>query len=192
MTLTVIVALAILVGLAGTVVPILPGALLVGGSILVWAIFTGGTTAWAGAIGALALVAVGQVLKYLIPGKQLKNSGVPGWVLVVGAVAAVIGFFVIPVVGMVIGFILGIFLAEAARLKTFTDAWPTTWQAMKSTGWSVLIESGRVCLPRRCGPGPPCWCSSSPRAVGREAPGTRRVPAAGGPGRGPSAAHRTR
>ena len=98
-----LVALAILVGLAGTIVPILPGALLVAGAIIVWAVLTGGTTAWAIAIGAIAIIAVGQLLKYLIPGKQMKASGVPNWVLVVGGVGAVIGFFVIPVVGLVIG-----------------------------------------------------------------------------------------
>lgn len=142
----VIVAVVILVGLAGTVVPLLPGALLVAGAIAVWAVATGGTTAWAIAIGALALIAAGQFLKYLIPGKQLKDSGVPNWVLIVGAIAAVVGFFVIPVVGLVVGFILGVFVSEVVRLKTFTDAWPTTWRAMKSAGWSVLIEFGSCLL----------------------------------------------
>jgi uncharacterized protein YqgC (DUF456 family) len=141
-----LVALAILVGLLGTVVPILPGALLVAGAIAVWAFLTTGTTAWAIALGALAIVAAGQVLKYLVPGKQLKASGVPTWVLLAGAVAAVVGFFVIPVVGLVVGFVGGVFLAEALRLRTFTQAWPTTKQAMKSTGWSVLIEFGSCLL----------------------------------------------
>jgi uncharacterized protein YqgC (DUF456 family) len=141
-----LVALAILVGLAGTIVPILPGALLVAGAIIVWAVLTGGTTAWVIAIGAIAIIGAGQLLKYLVPGKQMKASGVPNWVLVVGGVGAVIGFFVIPVVGLVIGFIAGVFLAEAIRLKTFKDAWPTTVQAMKSAGWSVLIEFGSCLL----------------------------------------------
>jgi len=142
----VLVGLAILVGLAGTIVPILPGALLVAGALLVWAIATGGTTAWAVAIGALALVAAGQLLKYLIPGKQLKASGVPSWVLLAGAAGGIVGFFVIPVIGLIVGFVAGVFLAEAARLKTFTDAWSTTKQAMKSVGWSVLIEFGSCLL----------------------------------------------
>lgn len=141
-----LVALAIAVGLAGTIVPILPGALLVAGAIIVWAVLTGGTTAWAIAIGALAIIGAGQLLKYLIPGKQMKASGVPNWVLFIGAVGAIVGFFVIPVVGLVIGFIAGVFLAEAFRLKTFKDAWPTTVQAMKSAGWSVLIEFGSCLL----------------------------------------------
>lgn len=141
-----LVGLAILIGIAGTVVPILPGALLVAGAVIVWAAVTGGTTAWLVAIGAVLIIAVGQLLKYLIPGKQLKASGVPNWVLLVGAAVGIVGFFIVPVIGLILGFILGVFLAEAARLRTFKEAWPTTWQAMKSAGWSVLIEFGSAVL----------------------------------------------
>lgn len=142
----VIVGLAILVGIVGTIVPILPGALLVAGAVIVWAALTGGTTAWLVAVAAVLIIGLGQLLKYLIPGKQLKQSGVPNWVLFVGALAGIIGFFVIPVIGLVVGFILGVFLAEAGRLRTFREAWPTTVQAMKSAGWSVLIEFGSAVL----------------------------------------------
>ena len=142
----VLVGLAILIGIVGTVVPILPGALLVAGAVVVWAVLTGGTTAWLVAIGAVLLIAAGQLLKYLIPGKQLKASGVPNWVLLVGAATGIVGFFIVPVLGLILGFILGVFLAEAARLKTFKQAWPTTVQAMKSAGWSVLIEFSSAVL----------------------------------------------
>ena len=139
---TALAAVAIVVGLLGTVLPVLPGALLVAGAIVVWAVATGGTTAWMVAVGAVVVIVLGQALKYLVVGKQMKASGVPNWVLLAGAAGAIAGFFVIPVVGMVVGFVGGVFLAEAGRLRTFTDAWPTTVQAMKSAGWSVLIEFG--------------------------------------------------
>ena len=141
-----LVGLAILLGIVGTIVPILPGALLVAGAVLVWAFLTGGTTAWLVAIAAVGIIALGQLLKYLIPGKQLKATGVPNWVLFVGALVGIVGFFVVPVIGLILGFVLGVFLAEAARLRTFQDAWPTTLQAMKSAGWSVLIEFGSAVL----------------------------------------------
>lgn len=141
-----LVGLAIVVGIVGTIVPILPGALLVAGAVVVWAALTGGTTAWLVAVAAVLIIGAGQLLKYLIPGRQLKQTGVPNWVLFVGAVAGIIGFFVMPVIGLVVGFILGVFLAEAGRLRTFRDAWPTTLQAMKSAGWSVLIEFGSSVL----------------------------------------------
>lgn len=142
----VLVGLAILLGIVGTIVPILPGALLVAGAVVVWAVLTGGTTAWVVAIAAVAIIAGGQLLKYLIPGKQLKATGVPNWVLFVGALGGIVGFFVVPVIGLILGFVLGVFLAEAGRLRTFRDAWPTTLQAMKSAGWSVLIEFGSAVL----------------------------------------------
>ena len=141
-----LVGLAILLGIVGTIVPILPGALLVAGAVLVWAFLTGGTTAWLVAIAAVGVIALGQLLKYLIPGKQLKATGVPNWVLFVGALVGIVGFFVVPVIGLILGFVLGVFLSEAARLRTFQDAWPTTLQAMKSAGWSVLIEFGSAVL----------------------------------------------
>ena len=141
-----LIGLVILVGIVGTIVPILPGAFLVAGAVVVWAFLTGGPQAWGIAIGAVLIIAVGQVLKYLIPGRQLKSSGVPNWVLAVGGLVGIVGFFVIPVVGLVAGFLLGVYLAEAGRLRTFRDAWPTTVQAMKSAGWSVLIEFGSTVL----------------------------------------------
>lgn len=141
-----LIGLAILLGIVGTIVPILPGALLVAGAVLLWAVLTGGTTAWLVAVAAVGIIIAGQVLKYMIPGKQLKATGVPNWVLFVGAVGGIIGFFVVPVIGLILGFIAGVFLAEAGRLRTFKDAWPTTLQAMKSAGWSVLIEFGSAVL----------------------------------------------
>lgn len=135
----VLVGIACLVGIVGTVFPILPGALLCGGAILVWGIVEGGHAWWFTA-AALTLIAFGVVLKYAVPGKRLKASGVPSWVLLVGALVGIIGFFVIPVVGIFVGFIGGIYLAELARLQSVTDAWPTTVEAMKAAGISTMID----------------------------------------------------
>jgi len=108
----VLVGLVILVGLIGVVVPILPGTLLVFGAILVWAIMTGGATAWTVfALSALALVVTG-IVKYTWPGKRMKSGGVPNLSVVVGGVVGIIGFFVIPVWACSCGFILGTNLAE--------------------------------------------------------------------------------
>ncbi len=51
-----LVGLAILLGIVGTIVPILPGALLVAGAVLIWAFLTGGTTAWLVAIAAVGII----------------------------------------------------------------------------------------------------------------------------------------
>ncbi len=139
MWLEVLVAIACLIGIVGTVVPVLPGTLLCGAAILVWGIAEGGH-AWWFTIGALIIITIGVVLKYAIPGKRMKASGVPWWVMFVGAVAGIVGFFLIPIVGLFIGFLLGVYVAEIARLKSITNAWPTTVEAMKAVGISTMID----------------------------------------------------
>ncbi len=139
MWLEVLVAIACLIGIVGTVVPVLPGTLLCGAAILVWGIVEGGH-AWWFTIGALIIITIGVVLKYAIPGKRMKASGVPWWVMFVGAVAGIVGFFLIPVVGLFIGFLLGVYVAEIARLKSIAKAWPTTVEAMKAVGISTMID----------------------------------------------------
>ena len=52
----------------------------------------------------------------------------------------IVGFFVIPVVGLFLGFVLGIYLAELSRLKESALAWPSTRRALGAVGWSILIE----------------------------------------------------
>jgi uncharacterized protein YqgC (DUF456 family) len=134
-----LVALAIAVGLAGIILPVLPGSLLVVGAILVWALETGGTTAWLVFAVAVAFIALGTVVKYALPGRRLKERGVPSSTLAVGALVGFIGFFVIPVVGMFVGFVLGIYVAEHRRVGPH-EAWPSTKHALRAVGFSILIE----------------------------------------------------
>lgn len=139
-TLDLLVGLALVVGVAGLVVPILPGTVLIAVALLVWAIMTGGTAAWV-AFTLMALVlGVGQVLKYLLPGRSMQAAGVPGRSIMVGGAAGIVGFFLIPVVGMFIGFIGGVYVAEHLRVGTWDKARQSTWVAMKATGFSMLIE----------------------------------------------------
>ncbi len=135
----ILIAVMIAVGIAGIIVPVLPGSILVLGAILVWALEIATTTGWVVfAVGATLLVA-GSVVKYLVPGRRLKASGVPRRTLLIGALLAFVGFFVIPLVGMFIGFVLGIYLAERTRVGA-AGAWPSTVHALKAVGISILIE----------------------------------------------------
>ncbi|WP_245675920.1 DUF456 domain-containing protein [Nocardia niwae] len=132
--------LAILVGLAGVVVPILPGVILIFAAIAVWAFLTGGATAWTVfAISALLLVISG-VVKYTWPGRRMKDAGVSNRALLLGAVLGVVGFFVIPVVGLFVGFVLGVYLSELQRLRATRQAWQATVHALKGVGLSMVIE----------------------------------------------------
>jgi uncharacterized protein YqgC (DUF456 family) len=135
----VVVALAILVGLVGVVVPVLPGLVLVLVAVLVWALDVGGGTAWTVFGLATAVLVAGTVVKYAVPGRRLKSSGIPASTTWFGIALGVVGFFVIPVVGLVIGFVLGVYLAEHRRVGS-AAAWPSTQQALRAVGVSILIE----------------------------------------------------
>lgn len=135
----VLIAVLIALGVAGILVPVLPGMLLVLGAILVWALEIGTTTAWVVFAVAAAFLVLGSVVKYVLPGRRLKASGVPSSTLLVGALLAFVGFFVIPVVGLFVGFVLGVYLAERRRVGA-AAAWPSTRHALRAVGVSILIE----------------------------------------------------
>jgi hypothetical protein len=136
----VLVGLAILVGLAGVLLPVLPGLLLCWGAVLVWALVERTAVAWTVLAVATLLFATSQVVKYLVPGRRLRSAGVPWGSVAAGGALAVVGFFVIPVVGAVAGFVGGVYGAERLRLHTHAAAWPSTVRAMQAVGLSVLIE----------------------------------------------------
>jgi uncharacterized protein len=139
--LEILVSAAIAVGLVGILVPMLPGSLLVGAAILVWASERGSTTAWVVfAIAASALV-TGAAVKYLVPGRRLQRAGIPTSTLLAGAVLGVIGFFVVPIVGLPLGFVLGVYLSQWRRL-TRREAWPATVHALRAVGLGIVIEFG--------------------------------------------------
>ena len=135
----ILVAVLIAVGVAGIIIPVLPGTVLVLGAILVWALEIGTSVAWLVFAFATTFLVLGTIVKYLVPGRQLKASGVPTRTLVAGGVLAFVGFFVVPVVGMFIGFVLGVYVAERARVGA-AAAWPSTKAALRAVGVSILIE----------------------------------------------------
>jgi uncharacterized protein YqgC (DUF456 family) len=136
----VLVALAIAVGLVGIVVPLLPGTLLVFGAIAVWAFVENDVTGWVTLGVTAALLAVATLIKYLWPMRRMREADVSTWSLVAGAVLGIIGFFVIPVLGLVIGFVLGIYLAELANRRDQRVAWTSTKHALKGVALSVGVE----------------------------------------------------
>ena len=141
----VLVAVLIALGIAGVIVPVLPGTLLVLAAIGFWAWQVGTTAGWVVLAVAAVLLIGGAVVKYAVPGRRLKASGVPNSTLLAGALLAFVGFFVIPVVGVFVGFVLGVYLAERNRLGG-QGAWPSTVGALRAVGVSILIELAAACL----------------------------------------------
>lgn len=147
--LEVAVAVAIAIGLLGILVPILPGGLLIVTAILVWATDLGERTAWVVFGVAAALTLAGAVAKYVVPGRRLKETGIPSATQWTGAAFGVVGFFVVPVIGLFLGFVLGVYVAERRRLGA-EPAWPSTMAALRAVGLSILIELAAGVLAAGC------------------------------------------
>jgi uncharacterized protein YqgC (DUF456 family) len=137
---TALAGLLVAVGVIGVLVPVLPGLILVLAGIAVWAVPRGDALGWWVLGIAAAIVVVGSIAKYLLPGRRMRESGVPTRSVVAGALLGIVGFFVIPVVGLFIGFPLGVYLSELLRLRDSSKAWPSTRAALGAVGFSILLE----------------------------------------------------
>ena len=137
---TVVAGLLIVVGLAGVVVPVIPGLLLVWAGVLVWFLDDRDAARMGVLIAVTIVLVIGTVVKYLLPGRRLREDGVPWGTLALGAALGIVGFFVVPVVGLVLGFVLGVYLGETMRLNDRSTAWRSTKRALVAVGFSILIE----------------------------------------------------
>ncbi|MEH0111217.1 DUF456 domain-containing protein [Tersicoccus sp. MR15.9] len=143
---TVIVGVVLLVGLIGIVVPVLPGSILIVVGLLIWAATLGSATGWVVfAVGTL-LAAAGMSASWVLTGRRLKARQIPNRSILVGLVAAVVGAFLIPVVGLLVGFVAGLLLSELVRQRDLRAALTTSWAAVKATGLGILVEFGCGCL----------------------------------------------
>lgn len=136
---TVLVGILIAVGIVGTVVPVLPGLWLIWGACLLYGIVAGFGTPGLVAMVLLTVVAVaGSVAVYAIPSRRAERAGVslPGRAFAVAL--AVVGFFVIPVVGAPLGFALGILLAAFVQTRDWREAGESTLATIKG----MLAASG--------------------------------------------------
>ena len=136
---SVLAGLALCVGLAGSASPVRPGLVLIWGSVLVWSLVARDAVAWGVLVISSALAISGWLLQYLIPGRRLRAAGVPNRSTIIGLVAGIIGFFVIPVLGLPVGFVAGVYLAELARVGK-AQAWDSTRTAVQAAMISYGIE----------------------------------------------------
>lgn len=128
-----------LIGLIGIVIPVLPGVLLQVVAIAFWAFEESTLVAWLVLGLALAAAVAVSLVKYLFPGRRLREAGVPGSVLILAVTLAIVGLFVVPVIGAPTAFILTIYVFERTR-RGKSMAWPSTKAALRAVVTSVGIE----------------------------------------------------
>ncbi|MFJ4833657.1 DUF456 domain-containing protein [Streptomyces sp. NPDC088747] len=135
-----LVGVVILFGLAGVLVPGVPGSWLVWAAVLWWALEDARGVAWAVLVGATGVLLLSQALRWVLPARRLRESGATPRMAVYAGAGALLGFFLVPVAGAIPGFLGGIYLSERLRLGGHGQAMASVRTAMRAGGWSVLTE----------------------------------------------------
>ncbi|MER5429582.1 DUF456 domain-containing protein [Streptomyces sp. NPDC002588] len=135
-----LVGLVILLGLCGVLVPGVPGSWLVWAAVLWWALKDPQPVAWWVLVGATLALFLSQVVRWALPPRRLRESGATPRMAVYAGSGALIGFFLLPVLGAIPGFMAGVYLSERLRLGRHGEARAALRTAMRSGGSSVLAE----------------------------------------------------
>lgn len=142
----VVTGVLVVIGLVGTILPVLPGLLLVWAATAGWGLYTGSVLGYTVTAVVTALALGGAVLQYAVPGRRLKQAGLPLLTTVLGLVGAVAGFVFIPVLGLPLGFVLGIYLGQVVHLGGAAEAWPSTRTALGAVAVGMAVEAGAAFL----------------------------------------------
>jgi uncharacterized protein YqgC (DUF456 family) len=137
----ILVLLIMIVGLIGTVVPVLPGLPLIWAGALVYGLLWewGQWGPWLFAAMTLLTVA-GYIIGLVLTHVGAAAKGASWQALLASLALGTVGFFVIPVVGALIGAVLGVFLVEYRRRKDAQEAWRATTGAILGFGLGFGIE----------------------------------------------------
>lgn len=135
-----------LIGVTGIIVPVLPGSITILVGLVIWGIWGGSTQAVVFAIIGAALVLAGMTAGAVLTKRNLDKKQIPQWPVVVGLIGGVIGSFVLPGFGLLVGFVLTLLVCELVRVKNLKTALSTSWTAVKSVGLGMLIELGLALL----------------------------------------------
>jgi uncharacterized protein len=120
---------------------VLPGLLLIWGVGIVYGLVYGFGTIGIVALAVMTmLLGLGTAASYILPKRRGERSGATKTSLRLGMLGAVVGFFVIPVVGLPIGGALGVLIGEYARLQSWPAAWVATKSVLAGFGLAVLAE----------------------------------------------------
>ncbi|MFJ6000651.1 DUF456 domain-containing protein [Arthrobacter sp. NPDC092385] len=143
---TVVCGALIAVGIAGVVVPVLPGSILIIVSLLAWALTVAATEGWVVFAIGTVLAGAGLAAGVVLTGRTLRQRRIPGRSVTIGVLTGIVGMFVIPVVGLFVGFALGLFTSEFARQRNARAALTSSLHALKATGLGILAELALACL----------------------------------------------
>ena len=102
-----------LIGLVGTILPTLPGTILIFAGALVYGIFTGFEEVTLWVLAALAGISIGaQVLDYVAGAYGAKRFGASKYGIWGAIIGGILGLIILNIVGLIVGVFLGAIVPE--------------------------------------------------------------------------------
>jgi uncharacterized protein YqgC (DUF456 family) len=136
-----LVALAMAVGVVGTVVPLVPGLALVWAAALAYGMIEGFGMTGAVAFSLVTVFAIaGTLAGWIVPARVAGAAGAARSSILLGAVAAVVGFFILPIVGLPVGGVAGVYAGELQRTRDGAAAWRATRATIAGFGLAALVQ----------------------------------------------------
>lgn len=136
----------LLIGLAGVLIPLLPGSLLIWITVAVYAAAErlNGFAAIDGVTFAvITVIALVTGLSDLwLPLLGAKVTGSSPRSLIYGVVGGLIGTFIIPLLGSIIGYVAGILIGEYRRYGDWDKALRAGWGGLAGWGIATAIQLG--------------------------------------------------
>ncbi|HEX6387530.1 MAG TPA: DUF456 domain-containing protein [Anaerolineae bacterium] len=133
----------IVIGLIGTVVPMLPGTLLIWLTILVYAILTGFTGVTPLGFAVLTVIAlVTGTADFWMSLLGARTGGASKRAILFGLVGAIVGTFVIPLFGTIVGYGLGVLLGEYQKRGNWEAALRAGLGGLAGWGVATIIQLG--------------------------------------------------
>jgi uncharacterized protein YqgC (DUF456 family) len=130
-------------GLVGTLLPVLPGLLLMWAAAVVWGMVAGmDAFGWAALITITVVMLLAGWLALRLPVSRTAESGVGVGSQLLAIGLASIGFFVIPIAGAAIGFVGGIFLTRYLSTRDISSAWTSTKAALVAMWHAAAVQFG--------------------------------------------------
>ena len=135
--------LVMIIGLAGCLLPLLPGPPIIWLGAVFYAWRTGFQQVGWITLALLALIMVAAVTSDIwVAALGQRQAGASGWASLGSAVGGMIGLFTFALPGMLIGSIVGALLPDWKRWREGRHVWKVSLRTLKSWLVSALVQTG--------------------------------------------------
>lgn len=128
-------------GLVGLVLPIFPGLVVIWLASLGYGILEGFTSVGWVILGLVTLLMItGSLIDNVIMSQQAHENGAAWYSILIAMLFGVVGSFLLPVLGGLLGALTALFLVEWLRHRNWRSAFISTRGWAEGWGWAFLIR----------------------------------------------------